>query len=54
MLEGIVSGLPADDARRAPLLQEAAALLDATPPTLRGLHDIRLWRGLIGAAQRGS
>jgi tetratricopeptide (TPR) repeat protein len=43
-----------DTGRRAPLLNEAAALLDATPPTLRGLHDIRLWRGLISAAQRGS
>jgi tetratricopeptide (TPR) repeat protein len=43
-----------DPGRRAPLLKEAAALLDATPPTLRGLHDIRLWRGLISAAQRGS
>ncbi len=43
-----------DPGRRAPLLNEAAALLDATPPTLRGLHDIRLWRGLISAAQRGS
>jgi tetratricopeptide (TPR) repeat protein len=43
-----------DPGRRAPLLTEAAALLDATPPTLRGLHDIRLWRGLVSAAQRGS
>jgi hypothetical protein len=43
-----------DPGRRAPLLTEAAALLDAAPPTLRGLHDIRLWRGLISAAQRGS
>jgi hypothetical protein len=43
-----------DPGRRSPLLNEAAALLDATPPTLRGLHDTRLWRGLISAAQRGS
>jgi hypothetical protein len=43
-----------DPGRRAPLLKEAAELLDATPPALRGLHDIRLWRGLISAAQRAS
>lgn len=39
--------------RRASLLKETAALIDAAPPALRELRDIRLWRGLIRAAQRG-
>ncbi len=43
-----------DPGRRASLLKEAAALIDAAPPALRELHDIRLWRGLINVAQRGA
>jgi tetratricopeptide (TPR) repeat protein len=43
------------DKRRSPaLLREAAAKIDALPAALRGLHDVRLWRGLISAAERGS
>jgi len=35
------------------LLREAAAKIDALPAAMRELHDVRLWRGLISAAQRG-
>jgi len=38
----------------AALLHEAAAKLAALPEALRGLHDVRLWRGLIAAAERGA
>ena len=31
----------------AALLREAAGLVDGLPPTLRALHDVRLWRDLI-------
>jgi hypothetical protein len=35
------------------LLREAAAKIDGLPAAMRELHDVRLWRGLISAAQRG-
>jgi len=41
----------ADPKSRAALLHEAAALLDATPVALHDLHDVRVWRKLIGAAR---
>jgi hypothetical protein len=37
----------------SPLLREAAGKIDALPAAMRELHDVRLWRGLISAAQRG-
>jgi hypothetical protein len=42
-----------DPQHASPLLREAAAKMDALPAALRGLHDVRLWRGLISAAERG-
>jgi hypothetical protein len=36
------------------LLREAAAKLDALPPAMRPLHDVKLWRDFIRAAQRGA
>jgi AAA+ ATPase superfamily predicted ATPase len=35
------------------LLREAVAKIDALPASMRGLHDVRLWRRLISEAQRG-
>ena len=43
-----------DAQRGAALLREASARMDALPPNLRGMHAVRLWRGLISAAQRGA
>jgi hypothetical protein len=43
-----------DKQQRPALLREAAAKLDALPSALSGLHDVRLWRGLITAAERGA
>jgi hypothetical protein len=43
-----------DKQQRPALLREAAAKLDALPAALSGLHDVRLWRGLITAAERGA
>jgi hypothetical protein len=43
------------DKQRGPaLLREAAAKIDALPAPMRELHDVRLWRGLISAADRGA
>jgi tetratricopeptide (TPR) repeat protein len=39
-----------DPARRAALLREAAAIIDATPLTIQSLGDVRLWRNRIRAA----
>jgi len=44
----------ADKPRRAALLKEAAARLEALPATLRSLHDIQAWRERVRAAQRSS
>jgi hypothetical protein len=41
-----------DKNKSAALLREAAALVDAMPPTLRALHDVRLWRDLIQQTQK--
>ena len=41
----------ADAPHRAALLKEAAALLDAAPPALRPLHEIRQWRDRVHQAQ---
>jgi tetratricopeptide (TPR) repeat protein len=43
-----------DKARSAALLREAAAKLDALPPAMRPLHDVKLWRDFIRAAPRGA
>jgi tetratricopeptide (TPR) repeat protein len=43
-----------DKNKRAALLREAAGLVDGLSPTLRTLHDVRLWRDLITAAERGA
>lgn len=43
-----------DPAHSAALLQEASARLDSLYPTLRGLHDIRLWRAHIAKARGGA
>jgi hypothetical protein len=42
----------ADQNQRAKLLQEAAGILDNVSPTLRPLHDVRLWRERIHDALR--
>jgi hypothetical protein len=34
------------------LLREAAAKMDALPPAMRAMHDVRLWRDFISAAGR--
>jgi hypothetical protein len=39
---------------RAVLLREAAAKLDSLPAAKRPLHDVKLWRKFIDAAQRGA
>ena len=44
----------ADKQQRTALLHEAVAKLDALPVTLHGLHDVRLFRGLLSAAERGT
>ncbi len=36
------------------LLQEAAVLLDATPPAIRNLHDIKQWRERVRSARRAA
>jgi hypothetical protein len=43
-----------DKNKSAALLREAAALVDAMPPTLRALHDVRLWHDLIRQTQKQS
>jgi hypothetical protein len=43
----------ADPPRRAALLKEAAALLDASAPTLKPLREIREWRQRVSQAQQG-
>jgi tetratricopeptide (TPR) repeat protein len=43
-----------DRTRAAALLHEAAATMDALPAAMRPLHDVKLWRDLISAAERGS
>ncbi len=43
-----------DKNRSAALLREAAGLVDGLPPALRTLRDVRLWRDLITAAERGA
>jgi len=42
-----------DPPRKAALLREAAAKLDAAPASIRALHDTRSWRNRIDAAARG-
>ena len=44
----------ADPKKSAPLLREAAALIDGLPPTIRDVHDVRLWRDRIRQAQLGA
>jgi tetratricopeptide (TPR) repeat protein len=41
-----------DKNRSAALLLEAAGLVERMAPTLRDLHDVRLWRDLIRQAQK--
>ena len=43
-----------DKNKSAALLREAAGLVDGLPPTLRALHDVRLWRDLIQQARQGA
>jgi tetratricopeptide (TPR) repeat protein len=43
-----------DKAHAAALLREAAAIMDALPAAMRAMHDVKLWRGFISAAERGS
>lgn len=42
-----------DKQQSAALLREAAAKLDALPATMRNMHDVKLWRDLVNAAERG-
>jgi hypothetical protein len=44
----------ADQRQRAALLRQAAALLDGAAPTLRSLHDVRLWRQRVQQAQQSA
>jgi len=44
----------ADKQKSTALLHEAVAKLDALPVALHGLHDVRLFRGLLSAAERGT
>ncbi|HEY4445142.1 MAG TPA: hypothetical protein VGN30_12730, partial [Steroidobacteraceae bacterium] len=43
----------ADKGRSPALLHEAAAKIDALPESMRVLHDVRLWRERIRAAEQG-
>jgi hypothetical protein len=43
-----------DSAHSAALLREATAKLDALPPAMQPLHDVKLWREFIHVAQRGA
>ena len=43
-----------DKAHAAVLLREAAAIMDALPAAMRPMHDVKLWRDLISAAERGA
>lgn len=43
-----------DPAQRAPLLHEAAVLIDGLTPEVRAVHDVRQWRARILDAQRAS
>jgi tetratricopeptide (TPR) repeat protein len=43
-----------DNHKSAALLREAAGLVDGLPPTLRALHDVRLWRDLVQEAQKSA
>jgi hypothetical protein len=43
-----------DKNKSAALLREAAGLVDGLPPTLRTLHDVRIWHDLIQQAQKGT
>jgi hypothetical protein len=43
-----------DKMHAAALQQEATAILDGLPGSMRPLHDVKLWRDLISAAGRGS
>jgi hypothetical protein len=43
-----------DKTHAAALLREAAAIMDALPAAMRPMHDVKLWRDLISAAERGS
>ncbi len=42
-----------DKPHAAALLRDAAARMDALPPAMRSMHDVKLWRDFIGAAERG-
>jgi tetratricopeptide (TPR) repeat protein len=44
----------ADKGRSPALLHEAAAKIDALPESMRVLHDVRLWRERIRAAEQGA
>ena len=43
-----------DKTHAAALLREAAAIMDALPAAMRSMHDVKLWRDLISAAERGA
>ena len=43
-----------DPSHRDALLREAAAKLDALPAAMRPMHDVKLWRDFVSAAQRGA
>ena len=43
-----------DKQRSSALLREAGSRIDALPAPMRDLHDVRRWRGLISAAERGA
>jgi hypothetical protein len=49
---GLFAQALTDGAKRAALLHEAAALLDAAPASMRAVHDVRQWRERIRDAQR--
>ena len=42
------------DKNRSAALLRAAGLVGGMTPTLRALHDVRLWRDLIRQAQKGA
>jgi hypothetical protein len=44
----------AEPKKSAVLLREAANLVDGLPPSIRELHDARLWRDRIRQAQQGA
>jgi hypothetical protein len=54
LAEALYAQALSEPERKAALLREAAAKLEAAPASIKALHDTRLWRDRIDAAARGT